>query len=180
MTDRQSQQGGANSTNIQAQTVVVGLSYSEVRDVALDVFRENFLILRDLAMSTAEDRARVFIERLIAEMQSSSGSPPESMGEPAMQSALYEAQKAYALSGDEVLSDVLVRLLVDRAGNDDKDLAQVVQQQALEVVPKLTTPQIHTLAVLFTILRAHFTNNQGILASAPVQLWRLALPVLQA
>ena len=62
----QQQQGGEGATAVQAGGSViitqVGLSYSEVRDVALDVFRANFYQLAGPAMETAKARAQEITE----------------------------------------------------------------------------------------------------------------------
>jgi len=62
----QAQLVGDGATAVQAAGNVsithVGLSYSEVRDVALDVFRSNFYQLAGPAMETARARAEEITE----------------------------------------------------------------------------------------------------------------------
>jgi hypothetical protein len=74
-----------------------------------------------------------------------------SADEPDFRYALYSAQKAAARSGDENLQDVLVELLVDRGKQAQRSLTQLVLNETIEVVPRITTGQMNvlTLAVIF-------------------------------
>mgnify|MGYP000117896027 CR=1 FL=1 len=62
--NKQVQKGGANSTNIQVEelSVVQGLTYPEVRQVAIDVFKANFYDLAGEAKAIASDRAEKVTE----------------------------------------------------------------------------------------------------------------------
>lgn len=49
--DKQIQKAGDGSFNIQARQVILGgLSYNDVKAIALDVFKQNFLKLGDQAL----------------------------------------------------------------------------------------------------------------------------------
>lgn len=67
--------GGAaqqNATAIQPGRDVVlygGMSYSEVKDAALDVFEANFFRLAGIAKETAEQRAEEVTEKLLERLQ---------------------------------------------------------------------------------------------------------------
>lgn len=137
---RQEQSGGDESVNIQAgqnATVHIGVTASEVRDIALDVFRANFLELRGLAEEVARERAERITQDFIDALQKRNPAGLASIQDPDMQLSIYSAQKGYACSGDEDLEAALIDLLVDRAGQSSRDLKTLVLNQAIECLPRL-------------------------------------------
>lgn len=158
--NRQSQKGGDSSTNIQAGTVVVeGMTYPEVREVALDVFRSNFYELAGKAHDIATQRAEEVTERFLNKLQAENPEGFEQAQDPDFQHALFTAQKEYARTGDAELGDLLVDLLVDRSKQAQRDMIQIVLNESLTVAPKLTTGQLSVLAVCFL---CKYTQNRGI------------------
>lgn len=151
MTNKQNQRGGSNSTNIQAGefTVVSGLTYSEVRQVAMDVFRANFYELAGEAKSVASERAKQITEDFLNKLQNENLEGFAKAQDPDFQYALYTMQKEYARTGDENLGDLLVDLLVDRSKREQRDIQQIVLNESLNVAPKLTSDQLSALAILF-------------------------------
>ena len=61
---------GKNSINQQAEEIInsYGLTYSEVKEIALDVFKNNFYQLSTEANQLAFERAKKFIEDYINEL----------------------------------------------------------------------------------------------------------------
>lgn len=152
--NRQDQKIGNNSTSLQAGGdihLTQGLSYIDAREIALDVFKSNFYQLAGEAVDIANKRAEEFTEKLIEKLQLEGESLLNSMKDPDMQYALYTAQKEYARSGDENLSEMLVEILVDRAGIEERSLMQIVLNESLEVLPKLTQSQLNILSLVFII-----------------------------
>ena len=159
----QQQQVGEGATAVQAGGSViitqVGLSYSEVRDVALDVFRANFYQLAGPAMETAKARAQEITEDFLKKLQQEN---PDGFGkgqDPDFQHALFTVQKEYARTGDKDLGDLLVDLLVDRSKQDQRDILQIVLNESLATAPKLTDAQLAVLAVIFLF---RYTQSQWI------------------
>lgn len=159
----QQQQVGEGATAVQAGGSViitqVGLSYSEVRDVALDVFRANFYQLAGPAMETAKARAQEITEDFLKKLQQEN---PDGFGkgqDPDFQHALFTVQKEYARTGDKDLGDLLVDLLVDRSKQDQRDILQIVLNESLATAPKLTDAQLAVLAVIFLF---RYTQSQRI------------------
>ena len=158
---RQEQSGGDDSVNIQAgqnATVYVGVTASEVRDIALDVFRANFLELRGIAEDVARDRAECITREFIEALQARNPAGLASIQEPDMQLSIYNAQKGYACSGDEDLESALVDLLVDRAGQKSRDLKTLVLNQAIECLPRLTAGQRTAVAISFLVRHSQFNG----------------------
>lgn len=161
--NKQKQSGGDNSTNIQAGNVIInGISYSEVRQIAQDVFESNFLKLKGDAFDIARTRANQFIEDYLKELQEKH---PEGLAksiDPDMQYAIFEAQREFARSGDEELSKLLINLLIERTKENDKSLKQIVLNESLTVVPKLTLEHLNILSIVFLLKEAKFNNLNGL------------------
>jgi hypothetical protein len=151
----QKQDAGDNSTNLQGQQVIVnqGISYSDAKAIANDVFKANFIELKQEAALIAQERAEEVTEKVISQL---SKRHPESLDEfenPALQDALFTVQKQYAISGDQDLGDLLVDILVDRAAAPKRDMVQIVLDESLGIAPKLTLEQFDTLTLNFLLIR---------------------------
>ncbi len=159
----QDQHAAEGSTAIQAGGSVTitktGLTYAEVRDVALDVFRGNFYQLAGLAKETAKTRAEEITEAFLHKLQKEHPDGFEKAQDPDFQYALFTVQKEYARHGDKDLGDLLVDLLVDRSKQQDRDILQIVLNESLSTAPKLTENQ---LAVLATIFLFKYTQSPGV------------------
>lgn len=158
----QTQKTGNDCTNLQAENdinVYNGISYSEARQIALDVFNANFMKLIGVAKDVAEKRAneitQTFLERLMKENPSGLASAQD----PDFQDSLFIVQKEYAKCGNSDMGNTLVDLLIDRSKEPNRNLKQIVLNEAIRTVPKLTEDQIAVLSVVF-ILR--YTVNHRI------------------
>jgi hypothetical protein len=157
----QTQKAGDNSTNIQTGSITVhqGLSLSEVRQLALDVFRANFFELAGEAKHIARQRAEEVTENFLKKLQEQHSAGLKQAQEPDFQHALYTVQKEYARCGDKELGDLLVDLLVDRTKHESRTILQIVLNESLLVAPKLTPDQLAVLSVIFLF---KYTINHGI------------------
>lgn len=159
----QSQQVGDGATAIQASgdvTVVnTGLSYSEVKAVALDVFKANFLQLSETARKTALARAEEITEEFFKKLSAENPTGLDKAEDPDFQHALLTVQREHARTGDKELGDLLVDLLVDRSKHEQRDILQIVLNESLSTAPKLTDGQLATLAISFLF---RYTQNFGV------------------
>lgn len=150
----QKQQGGDHSTNVQAESVTInGISYSDARTIALDVYKANFLELSQSAAQLARARAEELTDSFLSKLKEEHESSISELQQPAMQAALYEAQKQYAKTGDADLEGMLVDILVQRASTPERNTKQIVLDEALEVVSKLTPDQLDMLSMNFALTR---------------------------
>lgn len=158
---RQSQKGGDDSTNIQAEelTIIQGLTYPEVRQVAIDVFKSNFYELAGEAKTIASQRAEQVTEDFLKKLQSENPNGFSKAQDPDFQHALFTVQKEYARTGDKDLGDLLVDLLVDRSKQENRNILQIVLNESLSVAPKLTDDQLAALSVTFF---CKYTTTHGI------------------
>lgn len=175
----QAQVSGDRSINVQAHELVVstGLTYADVKDVALDVFRNSMPELAreasEIAYQRAETLVDTFVERLAREA-------PDSIDEaqnPDFQYALLLAQREYARNGAEDLGDLLVALLVDRAKEASKDLVRIVLNESIATASKLVATQLDVLSLVF-ILRYTKNHQVNSLESFVTYLRQYVLPVV--
>lgn len=158
----QKQDGGDESTNLQAQMITInqGISYSDAKEIAIDVFKNNFLELSKSAFEKAEARASELIDNFIEKIKCEKPESIKSVETPSMQYALFSAQKEYAKTGDKDLGDILVDLLVERADKEERSLIQIVLDESIEVSSKLTNPQFDVLSLVF-LLKYTMNHNLG-------------------
>lgn len=150
---RQSQEGGSDATNVQAGRDVVihqGPSFAAVREIAMEVFRANFMELRGVAEETARTRAEEITNAFMEQLSSRGQAALNSASDPDMQRAIFDAQREYACSGDENLGAVLIDLLVDRADPASaQGMQKIVLNEAINAAPKLTHDQRRAIALCF-------------------------------
>ena len=159
---KQNQRGGDNSTNFQAEQIIVvqqGPSLAEVRQVAIEVFKENFLQGKGKARETAEQRGEEITEKFLGELQKQNPEGLSKAEDPDFQDAMFNVQKEYARTGDKDLGDLLVDMLVDRSKCKQRDILQIVLNESLTTAPKLTNDQLSALAIIFL---ARYTVNLGV------------------
>jgi len=151
----QKQEAGDDSTNLQAQSIVVnqGISYVDAKEIALDVYKSNFLQLSQNAAQIARERAEEITDNFLEKLKNENESAIECMNEPSMQAALYEAQKQYAKTGDKDLEGLLVDILVERASINERNIRQIVLDESLSVASKLTSEQMDALTINFLITK---------------------------
>jgi hypothetical protein len=149
---KQSQKGGNDCTNIQAHTVnIIGVTREQAEAIALRVFEENAYRLTDIAREIFDERAKEFRQDLVRELYTRNPSALNSMIDPDMQYGVFRAQRDYARSGDKDLLEMLVSLLIERASEDKRSLLQIVLNECLSVVPKLTAGQLDALSNIFLV-----------------------------
>ena len=155
----QSQDLGAGAVGAQANrdvNITVGVTASEVRAIASDVFKADFVRLMGYAEAIAESRARKVLDEYLDRIQQEC---PEALGQandPDFRYMLFAVQKAVARSGDPHLQETLVELLVKRSAQPSRSLIQLVLSESIEVVPRLSNGQINALTVAFMLRRVKF------------------------
>jgi hypothetical protein len=129
--------------------VKFGVSYVDAKNIAMDVFAENFTKLSHEAHRVAFERAEEFVANYLHELHSRNPTAIGNLQDPGIQSNILGAQSGFAKSGDQDLGEVLVDILVDRTGRTDRNITALSLSQALDVVQKLTTAQFAALSASF-------------------------------
>lgn len=136
-----------------------GMTYRDVREIAVDAVRESFKELASLAREVASKRAEEITDKYFERLLAENPSAFEHATDPDFQFALRTAQQQFARSGDAATGELLVQLLVDRGKQPKRNLMQLVINEALETVGKLTDQQI---AALVTIFALRYMRNHSI------------------
>jgi hypothetical protein len=146
------QGSGDQSVNLQAGgNIAIGVTYDDARQIALDVYKANAVELAAAAKQAAIARAEEITDKFLEELKDKNPLAVSQAARPDFQIALLEAQKAYAKTGDKDLATVLVDLLVSRTKQEPRSLREIVLAESLQVVPRLTMSQIHTISVIFLL-----------------------------
>jgi hypothetical protein len=161
---KQNQEGGNHSINIQAEslTLKTGLTYKDVREIAIDVFKQNFYQLVGVAKETAAQRAEEITDKFLKTLQERNPEGIRSAEDPDFQYALFTAQREYARAGDTDLADILVDILVERSKESARSLQGIVLNESLNVAPKLTPDQIAVLSIVFTLRYSKYLRMYSI------------------
>lgn len=161
----QSQESGSNSVNIIAggNLVLPTITYEQAKEIALNVFRENVIKLSDLAESIARSRAEKITEEFLQNLHARHPDFVKNLGDPDLQMALFDAQKAYARSGVDSLRQILVDLLTQRALKESQDLEVLVLNEAILSASKLTEGQRKTIAIVFIL---KYTSTEAVGSAA--------------
>lgn len=153
----QEQNSGDLSTNIQAKNIYVnGISTGEARNIALDIYKANFLELSNQAAQTALEKIESFNDKFLKKLIESNPSLLNKMHSPSLQITLLEAQKECIRSNSDNIENLLVEVLVERAERDDRGIMQIAYEESIKVLPKLTDQQINILTLNHIINDAYF------------------------
>lgn len=134
-----------------------GISYTEVKDVAMMVFENNFLKLGDRVEEIVNERAEKLISDYLKRIMDEHPEAIVNTIDPDIRAGIYEAQRDYARSGKEETEKLLVELLVERTVNNSSDFSNVVINEALTIVSKLNKIQIDLLTILYVFRNIAFT-----------------------
>jgi hypothetical protein len=156
----QKQEGGDSSTNVQGHAIVIhqGISYSDAKEIALDVYKANFLQLSRDAVEVARARAEEITDAFLEKLKQENEAAVSELKKPGMQAALFDAQKQYAKTGDKNLEGLLVDILVERASTPERNIHQIVLDESLAVAAKLTTEQMDALTINFLLSKTKKLN----------------------
>lgn len=146
--------GNNSSGNNQAErdiNIYNGLSYAEAKEIFYDLFEQNFYRLSNEAKEIADHRCKELIDKFLNLLMSKYPEGLNQAVDPDFQYDLFIAQREYARCGDPVLSDMLVRLLIERTKETERSLLQIVLNESIAVVSKLTKEELDTLTALFVI-----------------------------
>jgi hypothetical protein len=129
---------------------VHGPSYSDVRQIALDVLRANFIEVQGLARKTVDARFNELVDGFLEKL-STSGVDLSVMQDPDMQYSFAVAGREYARSGDGSQKQILLDLLLKKSGTDARSLESIIYSEAISTVGRLTSLQITALAAYFSL-----------------------------
>lgn len=165
MLNGQTIDSGDNSTNIQGREVHVnnyGLSYSDVKDIAMSVFKSNFYDLGEKVEKIVQERAEKLLDDYLEKLSSKNPEYINNTQNPDIRYVIYEAQKNYARRGEEFTEKLLVETLVNRTAIQGNSIQELVLNEALEIIPKITPKQIDVLSLIFLNRYATYKSSDPI------------------
>ena len=179
MISRQQQTGGEGATLAQAGNDIVihqGPNIDQIREVALDVFRANFLELRGVAEEVALGRAEKVTREYLEALQNRSPDALNSTGDPDVVRSIVNVQTEFACSGEEDLGQILVDLLVERSVQETRGIEAVVLNEAIKAAPKLTVDQRRAVAACFLTRYTRYTGPKDLDAYYEMNVQRSLVP----
>lgn len=139
------------SINHNPNSPVSGITFTDARQIAQDVFDLNFYRLAGEAKATARQRAEELVNNYLGELASKNPQGIFSSSDPDMQYLIFMAQREYARSGDRKLEEILVDILIERTKNSQRSLLQITLNEAIETAPRLTEEHIETLSFMLQL-----------------------------
>jgi hypothetical protein len=141
------QENSGPGPSYQAESMSFGLSYADTKQIALDLWKDNALKLSQEATQTALTRVNEFLDSFLSKINEIDPELLNTLKEPSMQMVLFAAQRDYAKTGDKDLENLLVKLLIERAKNQEKTLLQLTIDESLLTVAKLTQNQLNIISL---------------------------------
>ncbi len=159
--DIQKQEGGNYSQNIQVNgNYTCGITYTEARQIALDVFNANCQTLMQEAARVSEIRANKIVDDFAIKLFEEHPELSHRLQEPSIQYSTFSVIKNYVKTGDEDLKERLLGMLIHRMAAKDRSMEQIVLDEAIEVLPKLTQDQVNILSLILSAINInHNINN---------------------
>lgn len=155
----QTQKTGDFSTSIQVNgDYISGITYKDARSIALDVFKANAQIYTDTALQTINNRAAEITDELFKMIYADLPEKLEKLIEPSIQEAILNSQKAYAKNDSKILKQQLIELMRQRLQTDESNIEQIILDEALTILPKLTSKHMDVLSLHFSIIRLRRNN----------------------
>ncbi|EHR6177683.1 LPO_1073/Vpar_1526 family protein [Vibrio parahaemolyticus] len=152
MINRQNQESGDGSTNLQAQNMTVVMGVDEKR--AREIFQEMSLQQRNdysqEALIVATERVEVFENTLMEKMEQVEGAL-EAFADPSFQILLVEAQKTAASSERVADYDMLSELLIHRFQKGENRKVRAGINRAVEIVDEISDDALRGLTVFHSI-----------------------------
>ena len=126
-----------------------GITYSEAKDIAMDVFRENFYRLSGEAKQIAEERANEITEKFLHKLQKVNPDGLMNASDLDFQYSLFSIQKFYARCENKNLGDVLIELLIKICDKPKNSSTRNLYHESIETASKLNEQQISNLSLKF-------------------------------
>lgn len=152
MANKQIQEAGNNSQQLQANNMIVNLGIDEKR--AREIYQEMNLQLRkdytQEALNVANSRVTEFENRLLPKMEAVEGAL-EAFADPSFQLLLVEAQKTAASTERPADYDLLSELLIHRFQRGDNRVTRAGISRAVEIVDKISDDALLGLTVFHSV-----------------------------
>lgn len=152
MLNKQNQNAGDNSQQLQAENMVIHIGIDEKR--AREIYQEMNLQLRSDysqdALSIANTRVAEFENKLLPKMEAVDGAL-EAFADPSFQLLLVEAQKTAASTERPADYDLLAELLIHRFKKGENRIIRAGISRAVEIVDEISDDALLGLTVFHSV-----------------------------
>lgn len=154
------QAANKNSKAIQAgRDVNIGMSYSDVKAIVCDLFENNFPKLVEEAQNKAKNNVYSYMEILESNLKAQIDSiEMDKFKNPNTQYLLNSSIKIAARKGQSINLDILSEILLTSLKKNSTKMLNIVAEQAIEVLPKLTAQQINIISLIHYIIAMNITG----------------------
>jgi hypothetical protein len=154
MFEKQKLEAKEGSTAIQAGgNVSIGISYKDVKEIVYDLFKQNFPELLKEAQNQAQGNFEEYDKRLDEAIKRRLEEIDfNRFKEPNTQYLLNSSINHAARKGKTIDLGLLSETLVASLGKDNTEILNIVSEQALETIPKLTSVQIKILTLVHYLI----------------------------
>lgn len=148
--NKQTQSAGDNSTQTIANTVNnnYGIQVADVIPIVHGLVKAELEIYQQEAEFNAQIRFNEFTKSLESTIERKVADKVDRFAEPAMQFATRQATIGYIKSGDLEQKDSLIDLLVERINTYERTSMQLLIDEAIQILPRLSTKCIAILTLL--------------------------------
>lgn len=159
MLEKQKQEVGNNSTAIQVQGDYHGSSYTEIREIFLDLFRLNFPKVKEIAARKAQERIDAMLDKLKQSFEKHKDNIDSSkFTEPAIQYEMQAIAVDVARRGEKSNIELLCELLSTVLSKDCPELIELISAEARRVLPMLSKRHIAYLSLEVLVNEASVAN----------------------
>lgn len=151
MSDKQDISKVQDSTINQAGrelTVNYGLSAADVIAIVREVVASELAIYSQNAEKKAEERLNQFSKDLVGQLAEKVADKLDKFNEPSLQFAVREAALSFVKSGKDADEKALIDLMIERVKVDEHSTRQKLIDQAIKVVPNLSTECLALLSMI--------------------------------
>jgi len=148
---------GKDSKGIQAgRDINIGVSYSDVKAIVYDLFEQNFPKLVKEAERAAKRNVDEYVQILESNIKEKFDRVDlNKFKDPNVQFLLTNSVKTAARKGRNIDLNLLSETLITSIGRENTKMLDIVAEQAIDAIPKLTTSQINILSIVQYILYTH-------------------------
>lgn len=150
-----------NKAEIAEMHIHSGLSYADVKDLVTCVVDQKLAGFEANAQATYIQRREEFKTLLMERLKNLPIEETSKLKDPDTQLALIEAAKISGRKQDEELRNLLANLVVNRIKNDKtgkEDLKNIVYNEAISTVNKLTVDQLKIITLCYVLRYTHLPN----------------------
>lgn len=148
-----------NNIAVQNNNIISGITYDDAKQIAIDVYRQNFPKLKYYAMQIANQRITDFINKYLPQIPANTY---YKFTEPDIQYTWNNIAQIAALRNNEELNDILGQLLADKL-NSTTDYDSILLSHTIKLVANISIEELKLLSLYYVV-----TNKQ--ICRTPTQI----------